>query len=105
MTSKRRAETQNVGIYNWIRNNWFSIALLLTSCVLFSIVIILIPSLISLYLADHGVAITKSDQNYTDLWAIRYLTNVNNLHQISTRAVTSPYDKSALGRAMVPDYF
>ncbi|CAF1575611.1 unnamed protein product [Adineta ricciae] len=99
MKNVNSKQTESDGFISWIRNHLLSIALIVIGCISLAIAITLIPSLIALYLPDHSVAVIKSNQDYTDPWALQYRTSLASAHQISTRAIPSPFDKSMLGRA------
>ncbi|CAF1096044.1 unnamed protein product [Adineta ricciae] len=69
---------------------------------LFSISLVLIPSLTSLYLPDKSVPVVRSNlSTYSNPWSLRYLTNFTVPAGYATRRkrAYSPYDKSSLGRA------
>ncbi|CAF1496498.1 unnamed protein product [Adineta ricciae] len=99
MKNVNSEQTESDGFTSWIRSHLLSITLIVIGCILLAIAITLIPSLIALYLPDHSVAVIKSNQDYTDPWALQYRTSLASAHQISTRAIPSPFDKSMLGRA------
>ncbi|CAF0832779.1 unnamed protein product, partial [Adineta ricciae] len=69
---------------------------------LFSISLVLVPSLTSLYLSDKSVPVVRSNLSaYSNPWSLRYLTNFTIPAGYGTRRkrAYSPYDKSSLGRA------
>ncbi|CAF1618367.1 unnamed protein product [Adineta ricciae] len=72
---------------------------LLIGCILLGVATVVIPSLVSLYLSSPDIQVARSNANATDLWSIRYLTNLTSIPQITKRATYSPFDKPMLGRA------